>query len=105
MTSDLTNELPPYQGVDICLGIGNDLKIPPMRGWVISEAGYYDRPQVFPNGKAVIMTTSPDEATELFCYALQYSKYPNCVEVKPCWVHSQQRVFGEISDRQFWTIR
>lgn len=103
MADHLTIDFPPYQAVDICLGIGHDLEIEPIKGWVVSEAGC-DR-QCLPDGKAVYMTADPEEATEVYCYALQHSKYPNCVDVKPCWIHSQQRVFGEICNRQFWTIR
>lgn len=47
--------------------------------YVIREAGYYDRPQCFPNNITVISTHDPDVATELYCYALAYSKYPDSV--------------------------
>jgi hypothetical protein len=105
MTNRLIDEMPPYQSADICLESGRDLAIAPVRGWVVREAGYYDRPQVFPNDKAVAMTESPDEATELFCYALAHTKYPTSVTVQPCWIHAQQRVNGEITNRQFWSPR
>ena len=103
MENELTIEFPPYQAVDICLGMGNELEIPPVRGWLVSEAGC-DR-QCLPDQKAVFMTESAEEATEIFCYALLHSKYPNCVQLRPCWIHSQQRVFGEITNRRFWTLR
>lgn len=102
---EATNELPPYQAVDIWLGSHRDLEILPVRGWAVCEAGYHDRPQVFPGDKAVAMTESPEEATELYCHALAHSKYPDSVVVGPCWIHSQQRVDGLIANRKFWTIR
>jgi|GEM_PF-4959507 len=73
-----------------------------MRGYSILAA---DRPQCFPDDKAQAVTESPDEATELYCYAKIHSKYPDSVGIMPCWIHYQQRVFGEITNRKFWSPR
>ncbi len=58
--------IPAYQSVDILLGSGDDLEKPPRQGYVVREAGYYDRPQCLPNNKATFFTESLDEATEVY---------------------------------------
>lgn len=94
--------IPAYQLPDLLLG-SNNVETNPVVGYVVREAGYYDRPQCFPNNKAVFLTQSPDEATEAYCYAVAHSKYPDCVQVEMCWIHSKQAINGEICNRKFWT--
>jgi hypothetical protein len=33
------------------------------------------------------------------------SKWPESVFVRPCWIHSEPVVFGQIQKRKFWTPR
>ncbi len=68
-----------------------------VNGYCVYEAGYYDRPQVFPNDKAVFLTTCPDEATEMVCYAEAFSKYPNSVGVRECKICTN-------GTRQWWEV-
>ena len=86
-----------YQAIDIILAGNNLLQLEaPVAGFVVT----------FPdNGLDAIMLQDYEATPDRLDKLKAMSKYQNHIFYRPCWLHTQQLVLGEISDRKYWTPR
>lgn len=90
------SRIPPYQAIDLMLGHHLDIEIPPVEGFVVT----------FPDNGLDCELLLPTEATPEYLEELKAkSKWPDHVFYQACWIHSQQRCFGAVFNRKYWTPR
>jgi hypothetical protein len=78
MTHELTNELPPYQSIDVAVGRNKGVTKQPIAGWVLLD---------------------PVE------YFLSEPKNPEGRQCFRAWIHFQEGCEDGVSNRKHWTLR
>ena len=90
----MTFEFPPYQAIDLTLGIEKKTTILPVKGWVITCPTH-----------GAILVEGEQEPTANLDQAKTVSNSPQGVLLHRAWIHSQATINGHISQRRFWTLR
>jgi hypothetical protein len=84
-----------YQAIDLLLG-KHGCAIPPVAGFVVTVPDAH-------LGARMFLTL--EEAERGLAELKSLSRWPNSLFIRPAWIHEQDVVFGQVSNRRHWTLR